>query len=243
MIEIENLTMDYGSFRALDGLSLTIPQGEFFALLGPNGAGKTTAIKLLTGLMNPVQGSVKLGGFDVYEQPLLAKAILGYVPDVAIFYEKLTPSEFMRFIADVFELSFDQAEADTLALFEKFHLQNYAHQRIENLSHGTRQRLAIASALLHRPKVLVIDEPMVGLDPIHSQIVKRELKSRSREGMAVLMSTHLLNIAEELADRIGVINQGRLIELGTLSEIRKARMQEEGHLEELFLKMISESKV
>ena len=242
MIEINDLTMDYGPVRALDGLTLSIPQGEFFAFLGPNGAGKTTAIKLLTGLMKPLRGDVKLCGFDVQLEPLKAKAVLGYVPDVAVFYEKLTPLEFMRFIADIFEMDEARSEALGAELFAKFHLAEYAHQRIENLSHGTRQRIAIASALLHEPKVFVIDEPMVGLDPIHSRIVKQELKERSRNGTTVLMSTHLLNIAEELADRIGIIHKGKLIELGTMAELRH---RHEGHgkrLEEMFLEMVEEKE-
>jgi ABC-2 type transport system ATP-binding protein len=240
MIEINDLTMDYGPVRALDGLTLSIPQGEFFAFLGPNGAGKTTAIKLLTGLMKPLRGDVKLCGFDVQLEPLKAKAVLGYVPDVAVFYEKLTPLEFMRFIADIFEMDEDRSEALGAELFAKFHLVEYAHQRIENLSHGTRQRIAIASALLHEPKVFVIDEPMVGLDPIHSRIVKQELKERSRKGATVLMSTHLLNIAEELADRIGVVHKGKLIALGTMSEIRQRHEGEGKRLEEIFLQMVEE---
>lgn len=230
--------MDYGPVRALDGLTLSIPQGEFFAFLGPNGAGKTTAMKLLTGLMKPLRGSVRLCGHDVHAEPLQAKAVLGYVPDVAVFYEKLTPIEFMRFIADIFEMDETRSERLGAELFGKFHLTESAHQRIENLSHGTRQRLAIASALLHEPRVFVIDEPMVGLDPIHSRIVKQELKDRSRNGMTVLMSTHLLNIAEELADRIGIIHKGKLLELGTMAELRQ---RHEGHgkkLEEMFLEMV-----
>jgi ABC-2 type transport system ATP-binding protein len=242
MIEISELTMHYGPVRALDDLSLNIPQGEFFAFLGPNGAGKTTAIKLLTGLMKPLHGSVKLCGFDVQVQPLEAKAVLGYVPDVAVFYEKLTPVEFMRFIADIFEMDEDRSERLGAALFAKFHLTEYAHQRIENLSHGTRQRIAIASSLLHEPKVFVIDEPMVGLDPIHSRIVKQELKERSRNGTTVLMSTHLLNIAEELADRIGIINKGKLIELGTMAEIRARHEGQGKRLEEIFLDMVAEDE-
>jgi ABC-2 type transport system ATP-binding protein len=232
--------MNYGEVKALNGLTLHIPQGEFFAFLGPNGAGKTTAIKLLTGLMQPVRGSVKLCGFDVQAEPLQAKALLGYVPDVAIFYEKLTPLEFMRFIADIFEMDENRSEPLGQELFEKFHLTSYAHQRIENLSHGTRQRLAIAAALLHEPKVFVIDEPMVGLDPVHSRIVKHELKERSRNGMTVLMSTHLLNIAEELADRIGIINHGRLIALGTMQELRTTHAGNGKPLEEMFLEMVKD---
>lgn len=234
--------MDYGSFRALDGLSLHIPQGEFFAFLGPNGAGKTTAIKLLTGLMKPVRGTVKLGGHDIQTDPLLAKALLGYVPDVAVFYEKLTPLEFMRFVADIFEMDEARSEQIGAGLFEKFSLTPYAHQRIENLSHGTRQRLAIAAALLHEPKVFIIDEPMVGLDPIHARTVKRELKERSRAGMTVLMSTHLLNIAEELADRIGILHNGKLIALGTMEEIHQVRSTTGKRLEEVFLEMVADEK-
>ena len=242
MIEISDLSMNYGPVRALDGLSLSIPQGEFFAFLGPNGAGKTTAIKLLTGLMKPLRGSVKLSGFDVQTEPLQAKAVLGYVPDVAVFYEKLTSVEFMRFIADIFEMDEERSEKLGADLFAKFHLTESAHQRIENLSHGTRQRLAIASALLHDPKVFVIDEPMVGLDPIHSRIVKQELKERSRNGTTVLMSTHLLNIAEELADRIGIIHKGKLIELGTMTEIRQRHEGQGKRLEEIFLDMVAEEE-
>ena len=238
MIEIDDLAMQYGALRALDGLTLNIPQGELFAFLGPNGAGKTTAIKLLTGLMKPLRGSVRICGHDMQTDPLKAKALLGYVPDVAVFYEKLTPLEFMRFIADIFAMDGARAEASAEELFHKFHLTGYLHQRIENLSHGTRQRLAIASALLHEPKVFVIDEPMVGLDPIHARVVKQELKERSRRGVTVLMSTHLLNIAEELADRIGILNNGKLIALGTMAELRASHSSSGMHLEEMFLQMV-----
>ena len=231
--------MDYGQMRALDGLTLTIPQGEFFAFLGPNGAGKTTAIRLLTGLMKPAHGTVRICGHDMQTAPLLAKAMLGYVPDVVVFYEKLTPLEFMRFIAEIFEMNRDRAEKMAAELFEKFHLTGCLNQRIENLSHGTRQRLAIASALLHEPKVFIIDEPMVGLDPLHARIVKQELKERSRDGMTVLMSTHLLNMAEELADRIGILDQGKLLALGTMDELRTNYSSNGTHLEEMFLEMIS----
>jgi ABC-2 type transport system ATP-binding protein len=240
MIEIADLTMDYGAMRALDGLTLHIPQGEFFAFLGPNGAGKTTAIKLLTGLMTPVRGSVRIFGHDMHADPLLAKSVLGYVPDVAVFYEKLTPVEFMGFIADIFRVDETQARTRGAELFRKFGLESCARDRIENLSHGTRQRLAIASALLHEPKVFIIDEPMVGLDPIHARIVKQELKERSRAGMTVLMSTHLLNIAEEVADRIGILHRGKLIALGTMAELRRSHESDGKRLEEIFLDMVAD---
>ena len=239
MIEIEGLTMRYGDLLALDDVSLSIPQGEFFAFLGPNGAGKTTAIKLLTGLMKPTAGRVSICGHDIQTTPLLAKALLGYVPDVAVFYEKLTPPEFMRFIAELYEMDPEHAAAGTRDLFEKFALNEHCRQRIENLSHGTRQRLAIASALLHEPRVFVIDEPMVGLDPIHARTVKQEMKARSRAGMTVLMSTHLLNIAEELSDRIAILHQGKIIALGTMAELRARHEGSSQRLEEIFLGMVA----
>jgi ABC-2 type transport system ATP-binding protein len=240
MIELENLTMNYGDLIALQGLTLKLEPGEIFAFLGPNGAGKTTTIKLLTGLMKPTQGSVRICGHDIQRAPLLAKSALGYVPDVAVFYEKLTPHEFMRFIGDLYQMQAADILKLTDELFAKFDIHRHATQRIENLSHGTRQRLAIAAALLHNPKVFVIDEPMVGLDPVHAKIVKEELKALSKAGMTIFMSTHLLNIAEELADRIGIINQGKLIALGTMPELRAKFEQEGAKLEEIFLQMISD---
>ena len=243
-MDIVNLYKDFqtptGVKTAVDGLNLTIQPGELFAFLGPNGAGKTTAMKLLTGLMKPDAGRVRLCGHDIQQEPLLAKALLGYVPDVAVFYEKLTPIEFMEFIAELFEMDLAHAAAQTNELFTKFALHDCTRQRIENLSHGTRQRLAIASALLHDPKVFVIDEPMVGLDPIHARTVKREIKERSKRGTTVLMSTHLLNIAEELADRIGIIHHGKLIALGTLTELRAQHEDRGQRLEDIFLSMVEE---
>jgi ABC-2 type transport system ATP-binding protein len=238
MIELDALTMHYGQLKALDALTLHIPQGEFFAFLGPNGAGKTTAIKLLTGLMRPTSGSVRICGLDIQKQALQAKALLGYVPDIASFYEKLTPPEFMGFIADLYVIPPQQTRQLTAELFTKFDLHIHAGQRIENLSHGTRQRVAIAAALLHDPKVFVIDEPMVGLDPIHARVVKNELKARSQRGTTVLMSTHLLNIAEELADRIGIIHQGKLRAVGTMTELRQRYEKGGLSLEDIFMEMV-----
>ncbi|MBP7948430.1 MAG: ABC transporter ATP-binding protein [Verrucomicrobiales bacterium] len=238
MIRTQNLTMHYGRLKALSGLNLDIPQGEFFAFLGPNAAGKTTTIKLLTGLLQPTDGDAWLCGCHVQTEPLRAKARLGFVPDVAVFYDKLTALEFMEFIADIFQVERQQARRKTGALFEQFALGSYAREQIENLSHGTRQRLAIAAALLHDPEVIIIDEPMVGLDPVHVRVVKDELKARSRAGVTVFMSTHLLNIAEELADRIGIIHGGKLVALGTMDELRKDRGQ--GELEQIFLSLLKD---
>lgn len=239
MIQIENLTMHYGDLKALNDLTLEVRPGELFAFLGPNGAGKTTAIRLLTGMMKPMKGRVEICGIDIQKEPLKAKSLLGYVPDVAAFYEKLTAPEFMQFIAELFEMDAAYAAQRTKELFTQFALHEHCRQRIENLSHGTRQRLAIASALLHEPKVFVIDEPMVGLDPIHARVVKEELKRQARNGATVLMSTHLLNIVEEVADRIGILHRGKLIFVGTLQELRAEEAKKGLNLEEIFLEMVA----
>jgi ABC-2 type transport system ATP-binding protein len=171
MIEISNLSMRYGDLLALDGLDLVIPRGELFAFLGPNAAGKTTTIKLLTGLIEPTSGSARICGYDIQKEPLEAKRRIGYIPDVAEFYDKLTPVEFMTFIAELFQVPHEAAKTRTPELMERFSLVPYARQRIENLSHGTRQRLAFASAFLHEPEVVIVDEPMVGLDPKNARVV------------------------------------------------------------------------
>ena len=242
MIEIENLSMRYGDLLALDQLDLKIEKGEFFAFLGPNAAGKTTTIKLLTGLMEPSGGVARICGFDIQKEAMEAKRRIGYIPDVAEFYDKLTPLEFMAFIADLFEVEESKAREETPRLMEQFSLVPYGRQRIENLSHGTRQRLAIASALLHDPEVIIIDEPMVGLDPRNARVVKEELKARSIAGVTVCLSTHLLKVAQELADRVGIINEGKLLALGTVEEILKAKEKEGGlSLEEVLLEMTEAS--
>ncbi len=237
MIEIHNLSKNFGLLRAVDNLNLGIAQGEFFAFLGPNAAGKTTTIKMLVGLMRPSAGRCLVGGHDIQKSPEAAKAILSYVPDFPFLYEKLTCREFMRFVGDLFNMEKNAVEKGAAKLFETFHLEEYAGELTENLSHGTRQRLVIASALLHDPKVFIIDEPMVGLDPTHARIVKTELKQRSRSGMTVFLSTHTLSVAEEMADRIGIIHHGRLVALGTVEELRK-QTAESGALEKIFLSIV-----
>jgi ABC-2 type transport system ATP-binding protein len=237
MISIQSLTKRYGTFTAVDDLSLEIAPGEFFAFLGPNGAGKTTTIKMLSGMLRPTTGVVRIGGFDLQREPEKAKALLAYVPDFPFLYDKLTAWEFMRFVGDVFQMDRAVVQRLSLELFEKFHLAEYTHELVENLSHGTRQRLVISSALLHEPKVLIIDEPMVGLDPTHARIVKQEFKERSRAGMTLFLSTHQLSVAEEVADRIGIIHRGKLIALGTVDELRR-QTAESGALEKVFLSLI-----
>jgi ABC-2 type transport system ATP-binding protein len=237
MIQTRNLTKSFGDLKAVDGLTLDIAPGEFFAFLGPNAAGKTTTIKLLAGLLRPTSGSCSIGGHDLQKEPEAAKRLMAYVPDYPFLYEKLTCAEFMRFIGEMFEVERAEIPRRMGALFERFGLDEFRHELTEHLSHGTRQRLAIASALLHDPKVLIVDEPMVGLDPMHARIVKDELKERSRAGATIFVSTHQLEVAEELADRIGIIGQGRLIAVGTLEELRR-QTSGAGGLEGIFLSLI-----
>lgn len=240
MIELEQLVKKFGDLTAVDHVSLNIPRGEFFAVLGPNAAGKTTMIKLLAGLLKPTSGCARICGFDIQRQPLEARKRLAYVPDYPFLYDKLTAWEFFRFIGQLFHLEAARIEKNSQELVTRFHLSEFADRSLEGLSHGTRQRVAIVSALLHEPEVFVIDEPMVGLDPQHARVVKDVLKERSLAGMTVLVSTHQLSIAEEMADRIGIIHGGKLIAVGTRDELR-TRSGSSGQLEEIFLSLTAEA--
>lgn len=239
MIELKHLVKKFGDLTAVDDLSLTIPKGEFFAVLGPNAAGKTTTIKMLAGLIKPDAGQALIGGYDVQEHPLDARRRLAYVPDFPFLYDKLTPWEFLRFTGQMFQMPDDQIERNARELVDRFSLEEFIKKSIEGLSHGTRQRVAIVAALLHDPEVFVIDEPMVGLDPHHARVVKDVLKERSRAGMTVFLSTHQLSVAEEMADRIGIIHRGKMIALGTHDELRDIAGHE-GPLEQAFLTLTAE---
>ncbi|HOX01623.1 MAG TPA: ABC transporter ATP-binding protein [Candidatus Paceibacterota bacterium] len=221
MIEMDHVVKRFGDLVAVNDLSLRIPAGEFFALLGPNAAGKTTTLRILVGLIKPTSGSARLGGHDIQQEPIEARRHLAYVPDFPFLYDKLTPIEFFRFVAQLYQIDESRFRAGCDELIPRFTLEEFAAKPIEGLSHGTRQRVAIASALLHDPDVFVIDEPMVGLDPHHARVVKDILEERARRGMAVLISTHQLEVAEEMADRIGIMSQGRLIAAGPIDEIRR----------------------
>lgn len=239
MIELDHLVKKFGALTAVNDLSLTIPRGEFFAMLGPNAAGKTTTLKMLAGLMKPTAGGARVCGFDMQTQPLEARRRLAYVPDFPFLYDKLTAWEFFRFTGQLFQLDAARIEKNARELVARFHLGEFAGRALEGLSHGTRQRVAIVSALLHDPEVFVIDEPMVGLDPQHARIVKDVLKERSLAGMTVLVSTHQLSIAEEMADRIGIIHGGKLIAVGNRDELRR-QSGNSGQLEEIFLSLTAE---
>ena len=241
MIELVHLVKKFGDLVAVNDVTLTIPRGEFFAMLGPNAAGKTTTLKILAGLMKPTSGGARVCGFDVQRQPQEARRRVAYVPDFPFLYEKLTAREFLRFIGQLFQMNDARIAAGTQALIERFHLADFADLPLESLSHGTRQRVAIVSALLHDPDVFVIDEPMVGLDPQHARIVKDVLKERTQTGVTILMSTHELSVAEEMADRIGIIHGGKLIAVGTHDELRN-QSGASGPLEDIFLALTAEQR-
>jgi ABC-2 type transport system ATP-binding protein len=234
MIELVNLVKKFGDITAVNDISLTIPRGEFFAMLGPNAAGKTTTLKLLAGLMLPTSGCARVCGFDMQLEPLEARRRIAYVPDFPFLYDKLTAWEFFRFTGQLFQMADARIEANARELIDRFHLGDYVNRPLEGLSHGTRQRVAIVSALLHEPEVFVIDEPMVGLDPQHARVVKDVFKERSQAGVTVLVSTHQLSIAEEMADRIGIIHGGKLVAVGNREELRR-QSGNSGQLEEIFL--------
>jgi ABC-2 type transport system ATP-binding protein len=234
MIELEHLVKKFGDLVAVNDVTLTVGRGEFFAVLGPNAAGKTTTLKILAGLMRPTSGSTRIAGFDVLQSSWEARRRMAFVPDFPFLYEKLTPREFFRFTGQLFQMSEARMQHSLLELMGRFNLEPFADKPIESLSHGTRQRVAIVSALLHDPEAFIIDEPMVGLDPQHARVVKDILKERARAGMAVLLSTHQLSVAEEMADRIGIMHQGRLIAVGSREELRRESGQA-GPLEDVFL--------
>ncbi len=238
MIELIHLKKKFGDFVAVDDINVYIPKGEFFAVLGPNAAGKTTTIKMITGMIKPTEGTAKIAGFDIQEQPIEARRKMAYVPDFPFLYDKLTIWEFLKFIGQIYEMEESIIVKKTKNLIDLFTLGEFINSRIENLSHGTKQRVVIVSALLHEPEVFVIDEPTVGLDPHHSRVLKDILKERSENGMTVFLSTHQIEIAEELADRIGIIDKGKLIAVGTADDLRR-QSRNEGSLESVFITLTS----
>ncbi len=237
MIEFRNTARAYGSKVAVDGLTLAVWPGELFALLGPNGAGKTTAIKMLVGLLRPDSGTVWVCGHDVARHTRQAAWNLGYVPDQPFLYDKLSGREFLEFVAEMRGLGRPAVQQRIARETDRFRLADFLDDLIETYSHGMRQRLVFASALLHDPAVLVIDEPMVGLDPRSVRLVKDLLRSQAAAGMTIFMSTHTLAVAEEIAQRIGIVNDGRLHFMGTVSELQRELSSHHTSLEPLFLEL------
>lgn len=235
MIELKNLTKRYGSLAAVHQLNLSVGRGEIFGFIGPNGAGKTTTLRVMAGILAPTEGSVMIDGISMAEEPVEAKRRIGFIPDRPFLYEKLTGMEFLKFTADVYGLKngFFPEKAETV--LRQFSLQDWGDDLIESYSHGMKQRLIIAAAILHEPRVMIVDEPMVGLDPAGIRMVKGLLRDLGRKGTTIFMSTHTLAVAEDVCDRIGVIHKGRLIALGTIDELKRAVKVQEGDLEKVFL--------
>ena len=239
MIEIQNLTKRFGDLTAVDDISLTIPDGQFFGFLGPNGAGKTTTIKMITGLLRPDDGRVEINGIDIQQNPERAKRDIGYIPDIPFFYDKLTGEEFLQFVGRMYEMDEVKIRDGIDEMVELFHLESYIYQRMEQYSHGTKQKVVFSAAFIHHPPVIVIDEPMVGLDPQSARLLKDTLSHHVQEGATIFMSTHTLPVVEELCDRVGIIREGALIADGSMEELRSDDGQPES-LEEIFLKLTYE---
>jgi ABC-2 type transport system ATP-binding protein len=241
MIELHEVTKRYGTKVAVDRLTLHVQAGELFAFLGPNGAGKTTTIKLLCGLLFPTSGTVRIGGFDLEKEGDRARQFISYVPDQPYLYEKLTGREFLQFIADMYGLPRAHGWQRIDKLIELFDLREFVDDLTESYSHGMRQRTVFAAALLHEPRVLIVDEPTVGLDPRSVRLLRELLRDEANRGTAVFLSTHSLDVAEKLADRIGIVQHGRLICCGTLDSLR-TQAALDGSLEDVFLILTEEAK-
>ena len=237
MIELKGLTKHYGRFIAVDGITLTIPRGELYGLLGPNGAGKTTTMRMIAGILQPTAGTIHVAGIDLQGDPMAAKSRLGFIPDRPFVYDKLTGLEFLRFVAGLYGQDGPAVERRSEELLELFELMPWKDELTESYSHGMRQKLIIASALLHRPEVIVVDEPMIGLDPKSARLLKDLLREFVTRGGTVLMSTHTLEIAEAMCDRIAIVQHGRLVADGTMDELRAQTSTGDATLEELFLKL------
>ena len=239
MIEVTGLIKRYGAVTAVDGVSFTARPGEVLGLLGPNGAGKSTTIKAVTGLIRPTAGTVRLAGFDVVKQAVEAKARLGYIPDRPYLYQKLTGRELLRFLSQLRHV--EDAPAKTQRWLEFFGLQDFGNELIETYSHGMRQKLTFIAALLHEPPVLIIDEPMVGLDPRAAKQVRELMKRYARDGRTVLLTTHSMEVAEEVADRVLLVHRGSIVAEGTLSQLRTQVGNDRADLEAIFLRLTEES--
>jgi ABC-2 type transport system ATP-binding protein len=237
VIRLSGLVKRYGKFTAVDGIDLEVRKGELFGLLGPNGAGKTTSIRMIAGILRPSAGRVEIGGFDVQRQPLEAKHRMGYIPDRPFVYDKLTGGEFLRFAAALYGQDGPAVERRIDELLELFELSPWKNELTESYSHGMRQKLIISGALVHRPEVIVVDEPMIGLDPKSARLLKDLFRQFVDRGGTVLMSTHTLEVAEQMCDRIAIVFHGRVVAQGTMTELREQTASGDGSLEAIFLKL------
>ncbi len=237
MLHLEGLVKRYGSFTAVNGIDLIVPRGEIFGFLGPNGAGKTTTIRMIAGVLQPSGGRIEIGGDDLASDPVSAKSRIGYIPDRPFLYEKLSGGEFLRFVAGLWGKDETASEQRVAGLLDLFSLSEWRDELIESYSHGMRQKLLITSALIHQPELIVVDEPMVGLDPRSARILKDLLRAFVDRGGTVFLSSHTLEVVEAVCDRIAIIREGDIIALGTMDDLRDQVDSGEAHLEEIFLKM------
>ena len=237
MIALRHLVKCYGSFTAVDDIDMDVPSGEIHGFLGPNGAGKTTTLRMIAGLLKPTSGQILVNGHDLATSPEAAKASLGYIPDRPFIYEKLTAGEFLRFHAGLYGMDDAGVGARVHEMLDLFELGRWEHELVESFSHGMKQRLVMSAAFLHRPRSVVVDEPMVGLDPRGARLIKDVFRRMSGRGVAILMSTHTLEVAQEMCDRISIILKGRIIARGTVADLRTASGGGDAHLTEVFLKL------
>jgi len=237
MIELKSLTKKYGDYKAVDDLNLYVKKGEIFGFIGPNGAGKTTTIKMIGGILAPSAGSITVAGIDMQKEPEKAKSKIGFIPDRPYLYEKLTGREFLKFTADLYGVSADVFNKKAQQNLEMFSLADWSDELIESYSHGMKQRLIMSAALLHDPEVIIVDEPMVGLDPMAIMMVKDLFQRLARKGVTVFMSTHTLAVAEDICERIGVINKGHLIASGTTADLQHKANVTDTDLERVFINL------
>jgi ABC-2 type transport system ATP-binding protein len=237
MIRVSGLVKRYGSFTAVDGVDIDVEPGEIHGFLGPNGAGKTTTIRIIAGLLRPTAGHVTIAGHNLEKEPEAAKRALGFIPDRPFLYEKLTAGEFLRFHAGLFGLERDGVDARVRSMLDLFELSRWEGELVESFSHGMKQRLVMCAAFLHKPRAVVVDEPMVGLDPRGARLIKQVFRALSHEGVSILMSTHTLEVAEEMCDRITIILKGRILARGTVDELRALAGSENEQLTPVFLKL------
>jgi len=240
-ISCRQLRKSFGDFEVLRGIDLEVERGELFGFLGPNGAGKTTTIRVLTGLLLPSAGIVEVAGYDVVRRPQEVKRRVGYVPDRAFLYPKLTAREFLEFVGHLYQLEVGRVERVSGPLLERFELSEWTDDLIEAYSHGMRQKLALIAALIHEPEILVIDEPMIGLDPRSARVMKTLLAELVESGRTVFLSTHTLQVAEELCSRVAIVQKGLVVARGTLDELRRQTMADQGSLEAVFLRLTENS--
>jgi ABC-2 type transport system ATP-binding protein len=235
MLQLTSLTKKFGNFTAVNNINIEINAGDFFGFLGQNGAGKTTTIKMITGLYAPTSGTIQIGGFDIQKNHIEAKQLIGYIPDQPFLYEKLTGREFLYFCGGLYKIEKNKLKTKIDETIEKLNIEQWVDKRTEEYSQGMKQRVVIASALLHNPKLLIVDEPMVGLDPQSALVVKNVLKEKASEGVAIFMSTHSLNVAEEVCSRIGIIKEGQMIFEDKKEVVEQIKGTDHQNLESLFL--------